>query len=86
MTPFTMELMPTNGRKSFYGKCLVRFEDDCSQTLLSYGTEIMRRFPDGSMVRFRWNVEAKDWTPTTGIHIKTFCGLNKKEYMALPLA
>lgn len=81
-----IELMPTNGRKSFYGKCKVRFEDDCSQTLLSYDTEIMRRFPDGNMVRFPWEVDGKNWTATTGTHIKAFSGLNKKEYMALPVA
>lgn len=81
-----MELVPTNGRKSFYGKCKVRFEDDGSQTLLSYGTEIMRRNPDGSYVRFPWRCGEKEWTATTGVHIKTFSGMTRGEYMGLPIA
>lgn len=27
----------------------------------------------------------RGWTATTGRHIKAFCGLNKKEFLNLPL-
>ena len=73
------ELMPTNGRKSFYGKALILEELD-GKVLLSYGTRIMKIFDNGSTVRY-WD----DWTTTTGNHIKSFSGLNKKEFLELPL-
>lgn len=73
------ELVPENGRKSFYGKAKVLEESD-GKVLLSYGTRIMKIFDSGSMVRY-WN----DWTTSTGTHIKSFSGLNKKEFLELPL-
>ena len=82
----TIELIPTNGRKSFYGKCKVRFDDDGTQTLISYTTEVMRRNADGSFVRLPWQHDGQAWTATTGAHIRAFSGLNKAEYLALPVA
>lgn len=72
------ELTPTNGRKSFYGKAIVIIDDLGNETLYSYGTEIITRHPDGSFTK-----HYTSWTNTTGIHIKSFCGMNKAEYMSL---
>lgn len=69
------ELTPTNNQKSFYGKAQVRVDDDGSRTLLSYGTEIVKRHANGFLQRL-WG----GWSATTGKHIKAFCGLNKKEF------
>ena len=74
-------LKPTNGQKSFYGKASVVIREDGTETLYSYGTPIVDRLPSGNLVR-RWN----GWTQTTGKHILAFCGLNKKEFDALPSA
>ena len=72
------ELTPTNGRKSFYGKAVVKVADDGTETLYSYDTPIIKRTPAGELVKL-W----EDWTATTGRHIKAFCGLNKSQYEAL---
>ena len=72
------ELTPTDGRKSFYGKAVVQIEENGTETLLSYGTPIIKRFVSGEMVKL-WN----GWSVTKGRHIKAFCGLNKAEYMDL---
>ena len=72
------ELIPTNGRKSFYGKAVVIVEDDGTETLYSYGTPIVKRLVSGELVKM-WD----GWTATTGKHIKAFCGLNKAAYMNL---
>ena len=32
------ELMPNDGRKSFYGKAIVEIDNEGSETLYSYGT------------------------------------------------
>ena len=74
------ELIPTDGRKSFYGKAVVFVDDTGAETLYSYGTKIITRTPGGSLVRF-WG----GWSQTTGRHIKAFCNLSKKEYECLPL-
>lgn len=50
------------------------------KTLFSYDTEIMRKNPDGTLVKL-WD----GWSATTGRHIKAFCGLSKKEYDELPI-
>ena len=72
------ELMPDDSHKSFYGKAIVRVDEDGSETLLSYGTEIITRMPDGTLIPLY-----TDWTATTGRHVKAFCGLNKAEYFKL---
>ena len=73
-----MELKPTDGRKSFYGKASVEILENGTKILTSYETKIMMIFPNGSMYRL-WD----GWTQTTGRHIKAFCGLNKSEFMKL---
>lgn len=75
------ELMPTNGRKSFYGKARVRVEDDGSEVLVSYSTDVLRKNTDGTLVRL-WN----GWSATTGTHIRSYCGMTKKEFEKLPMA
>ena len=54
--------------------------DDGSEILQSYDTQVLRRYNDGTIVRI-WS----GWTPTTGKHICRFCGLNKKQYLELPM-
>lgn len=72
------ELIPTDGRKSFYGKAVVIVEDNGTETLFSYSTPILERLVSGELVKL-WD----GWTATTGRHIKAFCGLSKAEYMSL---
>ena len=72
------ELIPNDGRKSFYGKAVVEVADDGSETLYSYGTPIVKKTAAGELVRL-WD----GWSATTGRHIKAFCGLNKAAYKAL---
>lgn len=73
------ELMPTNGRKSFYGKAFIEVDDNGVEVLFSYLTPIIKRFPNGTLKRLY------DEAPslTTSTHIKSFCGLTKREFMAL---
>lgn len=72
------ELMPNDGRKSFYGKAVVEIDNEGSETLYSYGTPILTKRTNGEMVK-HWD----GWSATTGRHIKAFCGLNKAQYNAL---
>lgn len=72
------EPVPTDNRKSFYGKCFVEVHEDGSETLFSYNTKIITRQPDGTLTR-----HYDDYTVTTGRHIIAFCGLNKKEFCSL---
>ena len=72
------ELIPNDGRKSFYGKAVVVIDDSGNETLYSYGTPIMSRTTTGAFSRI-WD----GWTSTTGRHIKAFSGLNKAEYFNL---
>lgn len=72
------DLIPNDGRKSFYGKAKVHIDDNGAQTLYSYNTPILRRDPDGSLVKL-WH----GWTATTGRHINAFCGLNKQGFIQL---
>lgn len=74
----TYELIPTDGRKSFYGKAVVIVEDSGTETLYSYGTPIIKRLVSGELVKL-WD----GWTATTGRHIQAFCGLNKAAYTNL---
>lgn len=72
------ELIPTNGRQSFYGKAIVEIADDGTETLYSYNTPIIKRTNAGELVKL-WD----GWSTTTGRHIAAFCGLNKAGYMSL---
>lgn len=73
------ELIPHDGRKSFYGKAVVEVDNAGNETLYSYGTAIIKRLVSGELVRL-W----AGWSLTTGRHITAFCGLNKAGFMALP--
>lgn len=73
------ELMPTNGRKSFYGKAIVRRYNDGSRVLYSYNTPIMEINADGGMRR----LYDDEPSMTTSTHIKSFSGLDKKGFMRL---
>lgn len=72
------DLIPNDGRKSFYGKAVVEVADDGSETLYSYGTPIIKKTATGELVKL-WD----GWSATTGRHINAFCGLNKAAYIAL---
>lgn len=85
------ELKPRqNEQKSFYGKAVVYEDSRGNKTLYSYGSCIMSISPEGHMKRY-WNGQIPDdggglgWSRTTGRHIQSFSGLNKKEFLALPL-
>lgn len=45
------ELIPTDGRKSFYGKAVVKIAADGSETLYSYNTPIIKRTASGELVK-----------------------------------
>ena len=77
----TYDLIPQDGRKSFYGKARVIISEDGTETLYSYNTPIVSRDPSGVLTRI-WG----GWSATTGRHVKAFCGLNKAGYEALPFA
>lgn len=72
------ELIPDNGRKSFYGKAKVVIDDNGNEILYSYDTPIIKRDINGKLTKL-WS----GWSNTTGIHIKSFCGLDKKAYVNL---
>ena len=74
------ELIPTNGRKSFYGKAKVKVLKDGREILQSYDTDIMERTLNGRLYLL---CEESKLSMTTCTHIKSFCGINKK--MALDL-
>ena len=74
----TYELIPTDGRKRFYGKAIVEIDAAGTETLYSYNTPIIKRTASGELVKL-WD----GWTSTTGRHIKAFCGLDKAQYMSL---
>lgn len=72
------ELIPNNGRKSFYGKAKVVIDDNGNETLYSYDTPIIKRDINGKLTKL-WS----GWSNTTGAHIKAFCGLDKNAYVNL---
>ena len=74
----TYELIPIDGRKSFYNKAIVMVDEDGTQTLYSYQTPIIKKTPKGELIKLY-----DGWTMTTGRHIKAFCGLDKKQFMSL---
>lgn len=74
------ELSPTNGRKSFYGKAKVLIDDDGNETLYSYDTPIITRKRNGDLEAL---YDGDMYGTTTASHVKSFCGLSKKEYMDL---
>lgn len=80
MATKTYELLPLESQhqKSFYRKATVEVDKKGNQTLYSYGTRIIEKTADGSLVKCWYG-----WSATTGKHIFAFCGLRKKEYEAL---
>lgn len=74
------ELETVDGRQSFYGKAYVVEEDDGTRTLFSYDTPVVRQTSEGDLIRL-WD----DYSLTTGRHIIAFCGLNKAQYLSLPM-
>lgn len=74
------ELMPIDGRKSFYGKATVLVTDNGAETLFSYNTPIIRREQDGTLTPL---YDGDKYGNTTSRHVKAFCGISKAQYMAL---
>lgn len=80
------ELIPDNGRKSFYGKALVRENWNKSVTLVSYVTDVCSIDSNGNFIR-HW----PGYSLTTMTHINTFRRLygystiSKKQWEALPV-
>ena len=72
--------IPSDGRKSFYEKAKVKLYTDGTSILYSYDTKIIYKDENGQYWRL-WD----GWSATTGRHIKSFCGMNKKQYESLPL-
>ena len=73
------DLIPTNGRKSFYGKAKVEVSDDEREVLYSYNTPIVERSSDGTLKRLYF----AEPSVTTCAHIRSFCGLDKKGFLKL---
>lgn len=82
------ELRPANGQKSFYGNAVIEINDDGSETLYSYGTKILTKTSAGEMIRHFNGIAANGdnvgFTATTLKHVKSFTGLNKADFIALP--
>ena len=64
------ELIPTDGRKSFYGKAIVIEKDNGEKVLQSYNTEVCKITSDGEFVRL-WS----GYSVTTMRHINSFLRL-----------
>ena len=74
------ELIPTNSQKSFYKKAMIKDEKN-KLYLYSYNTLI------ASMNKLTGKVERlceyDSCTATTLKHVRSFCSLNKKEFLSL---
>lgn len=73
------ELVPTDSHKSFYGKAEIINLKNGTRLLRSYSTIVAGITKSGKMFR-SWS----GWSATTGRHIKSFMGLNKREWESLP--
>lgn len=73
-------VQPQDGHKSFYKKAIVLSFSNGTSLLRSYNTIVAVWDNKGNVYR-TW----EDWSATTGRHIKSALGLNKKEYLALPI-
>lgn len=73
------ELIPTNGRKSFYGKAIVQEYEDGSSTLFSYATPIITKKGDKLIPHYT----GRKYGSTTASHVKSFCGIDKDGYRKL---
>lgn len=61
------ELIPTDGRKSFYGKAVVIVKDNGEKVLLSHNTEVCKITSGGEFVRM-WS----GYSVTTMRHVNSF--------------
>lgn len=83
-----LELVPTDGKKSFYGKAYV-LEDKETIYLKSYET-IVCKIVDGKLFR-TWKKDGvkDDFSSTTMRHINAFCDtygiarINKKDWLLM---
>ena len=75
-----VDLVPTDGHKSFYKKAVVRSYDDGTDVLRSYATDVLSRDANGNLVR-HW----PGWSATTGRHVASFAGIGKKIWDKLPI-
>lgn len=73
------ELVPTDRRKSFYGKAAVISTEE-KEYLRSYNTIVASRDRAGNVFR-HWG----GWSATTGRHLIAFAGINKKAWDAMPV-
>ena len=62
-----LELRPTDGRKSFYGKAIVDVRENGDKVLYSYGTPIVRLTAKGKLEKIWYGYSA-----TTMRHINSF--------------
>lgn len=74
----TYGIMNEKGEQMRCGTPCVVVDDEGTEHLFSYNTEILRKYPNGTIRRV-WT----GWTQTTGKHIKAYCGLNKAGFDAL---
>lgn len=75
------DLIPIDGRKSFYHKAQVTVGGDGTRYLWSYGTLICSMDVDGTIHK-HWS----GWTATTGRHIKSFVGKSISKKLWLEMA
>ena len=72
------ELTPCDSHKSFYGKAEVIVLKNGTRLLRSFSTIVAGITKTGKCFR-SWC----GWSATTGRHIKSFMGMNKKEWESL---
>lgn len=72
------ELMPTDCHKSFNGRAVVYEFKNGTKALRSYNTFVYVLSKGGKAYK-TWD----GWSATTGRHIASFVGKNKKDYAAL---
>ncbi len=82
------ELMPNGNQKSFYWKAYITMENGVT-TLYSYDTPIIKRDHNFNYIRLFDGVtitgDNVGITATTLEHIKAFCNMNKKEFLAVKM-
>ena len=72
---------PEQGQESFYGRAKVIILPDDTEQLYSYDKLICENH-NGQIIR-RWP-DNKKLSMTTAKHIKAFCGMTRKEFLAIP--
>lgn len=74
------ELIPNDSHKSFYGKAIVKTDEQGREVLYSYGRPVLRKEGKGKYTRL-WD----GWSQTTGRHVMSWSGINKKQWDAMPV-